>query len=110
MYHIFLIITDGEIHDMQLTKQLVVDASSLPMSIIIIGVGNENFEMMQELDADDDVLRDARGRAAQRDVVQFVKFKDYRSAGIELLAEEVLREVPTQFVQYMMSRGIQPNV
>eukprot|EP00349_Pseudokeronopsis_sp_Brazil_P003222 CAMPEP_0202960698 /NCGR_PEP_ID=MMETSP1396-20130829/4853_1 /ASSEMBLY_ACC=CAM_ASM_000872 /TAXON_ID= /ORGANISM="Pseudokeronopsis sp., Strain Brazil" /LENGTH=54 /DNA_ID=CAMNT_0049680089 /DNA_START=1063 /DNA_END=1227 /DNA_ORIENTATION=- len=54
---------------MELTKQLVVDASNLPMSIIIIGVGNENFEMMRALDADEGVLRDRSGRAASRDIV-----------------------------------------
>jgi hypothetical protein len=52
MYHIFLIITDGEIHDMQETKDLIVQASELPLSIIIIGVGNEQFQMMEELDGD----------------------------------------------------------
>jgi hypothetical protein len=42
-YNIFLIITDGEIHDMPLTKDLIVSACDLPLSIIIIGVGNEQF-------------------------------------------------------------------
>mmetsp|Transcript_3619 Transcript_3619/g.2679 ORF Transcript_3619/g.2679 Transcript_3619/m.2679 type:complete len:121 (+) Transcript_3619:189-551(+) len=110
MYHIFLILTDGEIHDMELTKRLVVDASSLPMSIIIIGVGNEDFEMMKALDADEGVLRDNTGRAAVRDVVQFVKFKSYKDKSVEALAEQVLKEVPSQFVAYMMSKGIKPNI
>jgi hypothetical protein len=51
-YHIFLIITDGEIHDMPETTDLVVEASALPMSIIIIGVGDEKFKMMKTLDGD----------------------------------------------------------
>eukprot|EP00349_Pseudokeronopsis_sp_Brazil_P000886 CAMPEP_0202961416 /NCGR_PEP_ID=MMETSP1396-20130829/5465_1 /ASSEMBLY_ACC=CAM_ASM_000872 /TAXON_ID= /ORGANISM="Pseudokeronopsis sp., Strain Brazil" /LENGTH=59 /DNA_ID=CAMNT_0049681209 /DNA_START=925 /DNA_END=1104 /DNA_ORIENTATION=- len=59
MYHIFLIITDGEIHDMDLTKKLVVDASNLPLSIIIIGVGKEHFEKMRTLDADEGALKDS---------------------------------------------------
>ena len=43
MYSILLIVTDGEIHDMQLTKDLLVKASQQPLSVIIIGVGNEEF-------------------------------------------------------------------
>jgi len=39
------------------------------LSIIIIGVGNESFDMMKALDADDGILRDKAGRAAVRDVV-----------------------------------------
>jgi hypothetical protein len=43
-YNILLILTDGEIHDMQATVDLIVQASELPLSIIIIGVGNEKFK------------------------------------------------------------------
>ena len=54
IYHILLILTDGEIHDMTQTKDIIVnEASELPMSIIIIGVGNEKFKMMKQLDSDD---------------------------------------------------------
>jgi hypothetical protein len=64
-----LIITDGEIHDMAETKDLIVQASEMPLSIIIVGVGMEKFKMMKELDSDDAMLRDSRGRSAARDVV-----------------------------------------
>jgi hypothetical protein len=43
-YFVLLIITDGIISDMQQTIDAVVDASFLPMSLIIVGVGNEDFE------------------------------------------------------------------
>ena len=76
-YHVFLILTDGEIHDMMETKDLVVEASELPMSIIIIGVGKEKFKLMKELDSDKQILRSSSGKAAQRDIVQFVKFKKF---------------------------------
>ena len=38
-YYVLLIITDGVISDMNDTLAAIVHASSLPMSIIIIGVG-----------------------------------------------------------------------
>jgi len=53
-----MIITDGEISDMIETKNLIVQASTLPLSIIIIGVGNEAFTNMVELDGDNGTLRD----------------------------------------------------
>jgi hypothetical protein len=52
-YFILLIITDGIICDMEDTKQSIIAASSLPMSIIIVGVGEEDFSAMEELDSDD---------------------------------------------------------
>lgn len=48
-----MILTDGVISDMDQTKAAIVQASALPMSIIIVGVGGADFEMMEELDADD---------------------------------------------------------
>ena len=42
-YSIVLIITDGVITDFQDTIDLVVNASDKPLSIIIVGVGNEDF-------------------------------------------------------------------
>lgn len=38
---------------MTATKAAIIDASSLPMSVIIVGVGNADFSNMQELDSDD---------------------------------------------------------
>ena len=47
-----MILTDGVISDMDDTVNAIVDASFLPMSIIIVGVGNADFADMEILDAD----------------------------------------------------------
>lgn len=47
-----LILTDGEITDMDDTIKAIVDASFLPMSIIIVGIGSADFTNMEILDAD----------------------------------------------------------
>jgi hypothetical protein len=67
---VLLIITDGQITDMEKTKQAVVAASDQPLSIIIVGVGNEDFGRMDELDSDEHLLTTADGRTAKRDIVQ----------------------------------------
>ena len=53
--------TDGEIHDMDATIELLVDAAHLPLSIIIVGIGNADFKNMQVLDGDIGLV-DSRGR------------------------------------------------
>ena len=53
---------------MDLTKSMLVDAANLPMSIIIVGVGNADFTMMEELDGDEG-LYDNKGRFCERDLV-----------------------------------------
>lgn len=51
-----LILTDGIINDMQKTIDQIVRGSSLPLSIIIVGVGEADFASMDILDADDEPL------------------------------------------------------
>uniref|UniRef100_A0A3Q0QWR8 Copine 8 n=1 Tax=Amphilophus citrinellus TaxID=61819 RepID=A0A3Q0QWR8_AMPCI len=68
-YFVLLIITDGVISDMAQTKESIVNASCLPMSIIIVGVGPAEFDAMVELDGDE-VRISSRGRYAERDIVQ----------------------------------------
>ncbi|XP_073425771.1 copine-9 [Dendrobates tinctorius] len=113
-YYVLLIITDGVISDMAQTKEAIVNASSLPLSIIIVGVGPAEFDAMEELDGDE-VRVSSRGRFAERDIVQFVPFRDYvdRSGNQILsmarLAKDVLAEIPEQFLSYMKSREIKPR-
>ncbi|XP_053717693.1 copine-8 isoform X3 [Synchiropus splendidus] len=140
-YFVLLIITDGVISDMAQTKESIVNAASLPMSIIIVGVGPAEFDgkhssihalilhnllwcpiiftalflisAMIELDGDE-VRISARGRLAERDIVQFVPFRDYidrtgnHVLSMARLAKDVLAEIPDQFLSYMRTRGIKP--
>lgn len=48
--------TDGIINDLQQTIDQIVSGCYYPLSIIIVGIGNENFEKMDTLDADDTPL------------------------------------------------------
>jgi len=112
-YYVLLMITDGVITDMEATKHAIVCASSTPLSIIIVGVGNDDFEAMEVLDGDD-VRISSRGREAERDIVQFVPFRDFLTNGNSMmsqarLAKEVLAEVPDQVSSYMSSRNIKPG-
>ena len=47
-----LLLTDGVISDMPETVDAVVEASYLPISLIIVGVGNATFAQMDFLDSD----------------------------------------------------------
>lgn len=46
---------------MRETKDLIVECSLYPLSIIIIGVGNADFTNMIELDGDDMILKNSKG-------------------------------------------------
>mmetsp|Transcript_6712 Transcript_6712/g.5981 ORF Transcript_6712/g.5981 Transcript_6712/m.5981 type:complete len:301 (-) Transcript_6712:556-1458(-) len=107
-YFILLLITDGIINDMQKTIDEIVRGSGLPLSIIIVGVGNEDFKSMDVLDADDEPLYSQKYKKyMERDIVQFVPFREFKANPI-LLAKETLQEVPGQLVSFFQSKGIVP--
>ncbi|KAK1172367.1 copine-4-like isoform X3 [Acipenser oxyrinchus oxyrinchus] len=108
-YFILLILTDGVITDMADTREAIVHASHLPMSVIIVGVGNADFSDMQMLDGDDGILRSPKGEPVLRDIVQFVPFRNFKHASPAALAKSVLAEVPNQVVDYYNGKGIKPK-
>uniref|UniRef100_A0A8C7EZ76 Copine family member 9 n=1 Tax=Oncorhynchus kisutch TaxID=8019 RepID=A0A8C7EZ76_ONCKI len=113
-YFVLLMITDGVISDMVQTKEAVVNAAALPMSIIIVGVGPAEFDAMEELDGDE-VRVSSKGRIAERDIVQFVPFRDYidrqgnQVLSMARLAKDVLAEIPEQLLGFMKTRDIEPR-
>ena len=107
-YTILLIITDGIINDMRDTVDAIVAASRLPLSIIIVGVGNADFSAMDELDADDVPLVSSSGYQMERDLVQFVPFNQFANKHYSALAAAVLDEVPRQLVEWAELNGIRP--
>ncbi|MGH0120318.1 UNVERIFIED_CONTAM: hypothetical protein FKN15_057220 [Acipenser sinensis] len=108
-YHILLILTDGVVTDMADTREAIVRASYQPMSIIIVGVGNADFTDMQILDGDDGVLRAPKGEPVLRDIVQFVPFREFKTASPAALAKCVLAEVPRQVVEYYSHKAFSPK-
>lgn len=94
---------------MDQTIDVLVEASYLPISIIIIGVGNANFDKMNILDGDGQLLRSSRGVPAARDIVQFVPFRQFAQSGPAELSAEVLRELPRQVTEFFSRVGKVPN-
>ena len=91
-YHILLILTDGVIDDMEKTRDILVEASFLPLSVIIVGIGEADFTNMKILDGDELPLTSSKGKVRARDLVQFVPFSKYENDE-KKLAMEVLAEI-----------------
>jgi len=92
---------------MDRTIELIIQGSQLPLSIIIVGVGQADFQNMNRLDGDNG-LYGQNGVKCPRDIVQFVPFRDVGLNG-DVLAKELLAELPGQVVQYMSMIGKPPG-
>jgi len=99
-YTILLILTDGAVTDVQATARCLERASSAPLSVVIVGVGNADFSSMQFLD-------DVAVKSGKRDIAQFVPFNRH-SHSSSSLTSETLHEIPNQLVGFFQSRNIAP--
>lgn len=99
-YSILLILTAGNVEDIEATKQRLIAASNEPLSVVIVGIGEANFEGMDFLDNFHHIDGESR------DITKFVQFNDYQS--YNALTQAVLDEIPQQLVDYFYSRGILP--
>ena len=95
-YHILLIIADGRVENQQDldTREAIVDASSHPLSIVLVGVGDGPWEVMHEYD---DKLPQRRF-----DNFQFVEFVEKKSSRFSRdfdceFAVQALMEIPDQY-------------
>ena len=102
-YKVLLILTDGEVSDIEQTKRVIQAASDAPLSIVIVGIGSADFGMMNTLDD----FQSSIGMMGGRDIVQFVPFSQHmhdRSS----LTRATLEELPDQLVDYFVSKNILP--
>eukprot|EP01060_Flectonema_neradi_P004630 TRINITY_DN12_c3_g1_i1.p1 TRINITY_DN12_c3_g1~~TRINITY_DN12_c3_g1_i1.p1 ORF type:complete len:809 (+),score=191.51 TRINITY_DN12_c3_g1_i1:123-2549(+) len=109
-YQIVLIVTDGGISDLQETIDVIVSCSDDPISVLIIGVGddaNGTFDDMETLDGDDKPLMSTAGKTANRDLVGFVPYRQHKDSP-EALARATLMEIPNQFSKWAKLRGVKP--
>lgn len=105
-YYFFMILTDGQIDDMGQTMNLIVQACKYPLSIVIVGIGNNNFGNMDILDTGN---FSSQGVAnPTRDICRFVHFSKYQNNLVEL-RREMLAEIPSQIEEYFAINKIAPK-
>lgn len=110
-YTILLILTAGNVENVNETKKQLEEASEDPLSVVIVGIGDADFKGMEFLEeaqeTNNNNNNNSRKKDKVRDITKFVRFSDYRS--FNALTEAVLDGVPDQLVSYFYDRGILPG-
>ena len=107
-YNILMILTDGVIDDMELTIDALVEGSYLPLSVIIVGIGNADFSKMVKLDGNEIPLVSKQDIKWLRDIVQFIQYNKYKNDETKL-TKEILEEIPRQVVEYYTLNDFNPD-
>jgi len=104
LYYVLVIITAGQVEDLQTTIDLLVEIAHLPISIVLVGVGNHDFSAMEKLDGDKKWLRNSKKKLTKRDIVNFVDFEEC-AHDPEKLMKRILEEFPEQFMSFKTHAG-----
>jgi hypothetical protein len=59
-YYVLIILTDGCFDDFDLTVDHIIEASTLPLSIVMVGLGDGDFSQLEKLDQDEERLKSER--------------------------------------------------
>lgn len=94
-FYILVILTDGDVSDIELDKKALIEASNYPLEIIAIGFGDGPFKTMH--------IFDDKVRGRKFDNFQFVNFTEIekKSAKCEnpelILATAMMQEIPDAY-------------
>jgi Copine len=96
-YTVLLVITDGQAQDMEETKRKLQVYSSVPLSVIFVGLGRADFAGMYR-------LCETIGNTTGRPNVSFVEFRRHQHDPFSL-GMAALQELPTQMRMYVEQSG-----
>jgi len=99
IYHILVIISDGNNHDIDEMVRQLIKSERYPISVCIVGVGDENFSRMLQMDSRTKPLEDKDGNKSERDMCQFVRYNDFKDRP-DKLTEYMLTVIPSQVEAY----------
>ena len=100
-YTILVLLTDGIIQDLENTLNSIIEAANIPLSIIMIGIGDGDFESFENLDSQLGMYETAR-----RDYVSFIAYRDFIE-DTNQLKKKLMQEIPEQILEYVET---EPNL
>jgi len=106
-YFVLLLITDGGVEDQALAVQSLVECTTLPLSVIIVAVGDDDNAFLEDLHKEVKVNQEDK-KVGERDFVHFVRFSDYRDRP-DQLARKALKDLPHDVASYFKAIDVKPR-
>ena len=99
-YSVILIILNKDIVvDVKQLKNIIVQLADHPLSLVMVGLGNERYEDVMILDNEDFPVYDTKGDKVKREMFQF-KGSNNSKESLKEMCNEILQEIPRQIEEY----------
>lgn len=110
-YQVITLITDGDICDPEAVLTQLIRANSLPVSLLVIGVGEEKMIKNEQIFTKEYLQSKCEGGVV-RNFVKFLYWKEYAKIkeGSRQFLRDVFGDLPLQIVRFYKLRGIKPDI
>ena len=106
-YNVLLLFTNNDIFDEQEFANDLIVSSSLPMSVVIVGLGKTSFTKLQKIDNNFLSLINSEGNSPKRKCIKFVEYKNTKN--IQRTVRNSLINVPNEMLEYLSINNIEPH-
>ena len=100
-----VLLTSSDVNDdFEEAEEKINEASELPISVVVIGIGQKSFIRIPKLGNG--------GRTAKEDRrlnYTYIHFKDYKH-DYHGLCSAIMKKIPDQLVEFFRDKNIHPNV
>lgn len=114
VYYVLTIITDGQVNDEMETINAIVASANVPMSTVVIGMGDEDHTFLKDLTMEVTKIRKGKETVVkehavdQRQVVHYIPYQMFEDSP-EMLASAALADIPREVTGYFKSLEIRPD-
>ena len=108
-YNILLIFTNNDITDEKEFVKNIIFSSTLPISIVIVGLGKGPFSKLENIESNFLNLKDDEGNKPQRKCIKFVSFNKNQKNSQSTVKNSLIN-IPDEMVEYLGIKNIVPSI
>lgn len=105
VYNIVVILTQGDLEDLEEFKEQLVRASSLPFSVVIVSMGATMFPHLTTADSDLSLMKTAAGHFEDRNFVHRLLYSHFLGNPRSFL-HQAFSQIPRQLQEFMMGNKL----
>ena len=107
-YNILLLFTNNDITNQQEFANDLILSSTLPMSVVIVGLGKGPFTNLETIENNFLNLTDNEGKKAKRKCIKFISFNKNLN-NFQRTVRDSLINIPNEMIEFLSLNNIEPK-